>query len=47
MAFLVGTIDQIIEDLEARRERFGVSYVTVFGEDAEAFAPVVARLAGS
>jgi len=47
MAFLVGTIDQIIEDLEARRERFGVSYVTVFGEDADAFAPVVARLAGS
>jgi probable F420-dependent oxidoreductase len=45
--FLVGSIDEMVADLEARRERFGMSYITVFGEDAEAFSPVVARLAGT
>jgi probable F420-dependent oxidoreductase len=45
--FLVGTVDEIVDDLEVRRDRFGMSYVTVFGEDAEAFSPVVARLAGT
>jgi hypothetical protein len=45
--FLVGTVEEIVEDLEARRDRFGTSYITVFGEDAETFSPVVARLAGT
>ena len=44
--FLIGTVDQVIEDLERRRERYGISYVIVPGEADEAFAPVVARLAG-
>ncbi|HMD81497.1 MAG TPA: TIGR03621 family F420-dependent LLM class oxidoreductase, partial [Anaerolineales bacterium] len=49
--FLIGTIDQIVEDLQAHRRRFGLSYFVV-GEylqaDAmERFAPVVARLAGT
>ena len=30
-----------------RRERYGISYLTVFERDMEAFAPVVARLAGT
>jgi probable F420-dependent oxidoreductase len=47
LRFLVGTVSEILDDLEARRNRFGVSYITVFGEDAEAFSPVVARLAGT
>jgi probable F420-dependent oxidoreductase len=44
---LIGSIDGIVESLQARRERFGVSYVVVFDHAAEAFAPVVARLRGT
>ena len=43
---LIGTIDQIVEDLEARRERWGISYYVVREPFLDAFAPVVARLAG-
>jgi hypothetical protein len=42
----VGTTDQMIDDLLARRERWGFSYIIVGGEDVESFAPVVAALAG-
>ena len=45
--FLIGTIDQIIDDLRARRERFGVSFIVVPGDAADALAPVVERLAGT
>lgn len=41
---LVGTVDQICDDLINRREKFGFSYVVV--HDMDAFAPVVDRLAG-
>ena len=44
--FLIGSVERIVEDLLARRERHGISYVTVYPQDTEAFAPVVARLAG-
>jgi probable F420-dependent oxidoreductase len=44
---LIGTVDQIVEGLQARRERYGISYVIVFEKSMEAFAPVVARLAGT
>jgi probable F420-dependent oxidoreductase len=44
----VGTVDQICDDLTARRERWDVSYLVVQGPEAmDAAAPVVARLAGS
>lgn len=43
---LLGTIDQICEDLLARRERYGVSYINVFEQSLEVLAPVIARLAG-
>lgn len=43
---LVGTLDQMADDLEARRARYGVSYVTVFDRDMEAIAPVIERLQG-
>jgi probable F420-dependent oxidoreductase len=43
---LIGTVDQLVENLQARRERWGVSYYTIFEPHAEAFAPVVACLAG-
>lgn len=44
---LVGTVDEIIETLLSRRERWGISYVVVFERDMDAFAPVVSRLAGA
>jgi probable F420-dependent oxidoreductase len=44
---LIGTPDQIAEDLIARREEFGFSYVIVGGAQADSFAPVVANLAGT
>jgi probable F420-dependent oxidoreductase len=44
---LIGTVDQIIEALQSRREQFGLSYVVVFERDMDEFAPVVARLAGT
>jgi hypothetical protein len=43
---LDGGIDQIVEEILARRERFGFSYIQVQEWQMEAFAPVVARLAG-
>jgi probable F420-dependent oxidoreductase len=44
---MVGTEDEIVETLEARRERWGFSYHVVQNESALALAPIVARLAGS
>ncbi len=46
-AVLVGSTEQIIEELEARRERWQMSYVVVPEEFVDAMAPVVARLTGS
>jgi hypothetical protein len=43
---LIGTVDQLVEDLQARRERWGISSYIIFEPDIDAFAPVVARLAG-
>ncbi len=43
---LIGTTSQIIEDLLARRERWGFSYVIVGANDVGAFDPVVAELTG-
>src|SRR5207342_3545343 len=37
----LGSPDANAEDILARRERFGISYVVVFGCAMEAFAPVV------
>lgn len=49
--FLIGTVDQIVEDLLARRERYGISYITVIDlagrpSNIDALGPVIARLAG-
>ena len=43
---LIGTTEQIVDDLLARRERWGFSYVIVGADDVVPFAPVVAALAG-
>jgi probable F420-dependent oxidoreductase len=43
---LVGSTARIAELAQARRERFGFSYLVVADQDLEAFAPVVEQLAG-
>ncbi len=43
---LFGTVDAVCEELQRRREVYGISYVTVPDNALEPFAPVVARLAG-
>jgi hypothetical protein len=45
--FLIGSCDQLVEELQRRRDRYGISYVIVPGSVAEDFAPVVQRLAGT
>jgi probable F420-dependent oxidoreductase len=45
--FLVGTEQQIIEDLQQRREEYGFSYVVISGGAEETMAPIVAKLAGT
>jgi probable F420-dependent oxidoreductase len=42
---LVGPVSSICEQLQAHRERFGASYISVSESVVEEFAPVVARLA--
>ncbi len=44
---LVGPVEQIIDQLRERRERWGFSYVIVGQNDVDAFAPVVSALAGT
>lgn len=47
---LIGSVDFICEELLRRREQYGISYIAVLDDGqnnmVEAFAPVVARLAG-
>ena len=45
--FLVGTVDQIAEDLRRRRERWRISYPVIQYRDLEDLAPVVSLLAGT
>jgi probable F420-dependent oxidoreductase len=43
---LVGSVDQIVEELQKRRELLGISCIEVLDTHMETLAPVVARLAG-
>jgi probable F420-dependent oxidoreductase len=43
---LIGTVDQLVEELQMRRARWGISYYIIFEPYIDVFAPVVARLAG-
>jgi probable F420-dependent oxidoreductase len=45
-AALLGTTEEMCEQLEGRRERLGITYVNCGAEMLETMAPVVARLAG-
>jgi probable F420-dependent oxidoreductase len=44
---LLGSVDSICDTLQERRERLGISYITVAQRHGEEFAPIVARLAGT
>lgn len=46
-SIFMGSVEQIIEQMNERRERYGFSYYVVSDAVMDAFAPVVARLAGS
>ena len=43
----IGSVGQIVEAMQARRERWGYSYILCQSEAFEALAPVVAELAGT
>jgi probable F420-dependent oxidoreductase len=43
---LVGSVDDICEQLEQRREEFGFSYFTIGDRAYEQFAPIVERMTG-
>src|SRR6516165_10315099 len=44
---LVGTLDEMVDELEWRRAEYGISYWSIESDAWEALAPVVARLAGT
>jgi probable F420-dependent oxidoreductase len=44
---VLGTVDEIVEALERRRQRWGISYYVAMEPALETFAPIVARLAGT
>jgi len=44
--FMYGSRASLVEDLIARRERLGISYIALPGSAMRAFAPVVAELRG-
>ncbi len=46
IAALTGTVDEMVEGLQRRRETLGISYIAVGDEMMEGLAPVVQRLAG-
>jgi probable F420-dependent oxidoreductase len=44
---LIGTVEEIVELLRARREELGFSYIVVHEAEMDALAPVIAELAGT
>ncbi len=44
---LCGTVEQIVDDLVERRERFGISMIGLSASALDDMAPVIARLAGT
>jgi probable F420-dependent oxidoreductase len=44
---LIGTLDEMAEELEWRRENYGISYWSIEGDSWETLGPVVSRLAGT
>ena len=46
-AALVGSENEVIEQLQRRREEWGLSYVVLGDDNVDEFAGVVAKLAGT
>ena len=44
---VLGTVDEIVEALTRRRQRWDISYYVAMEPALETFAPIVARLAGT
>jgi probable F420-dependent oxidoreductase len=42
----IGTVDHIVDVMQGRRERYGISYYVLFDQVMENVAPLVTRLAG-
>lgn len=45
--FLIGSPESIVDTLQQRRADYGISYITIGSQSMQAFAPVVAALAGT
>jgi probable F420-dependent oxidoreductase len=43
---LIGTVDEIVDDLLRRRELYGISYISVDERFMDALAPIIGRLVG-
>jgi hypothetical protein len=44
---LIGTLDEMAEELEWRRAEYGISYWSIESDAWETLAPIVSRLAGT
>jgi probable F420-dependent oxidoreductase len=42
----IGTLDEIVDQMRRRRDRFGFSYYVISDAEMDAFAPILARLSG-
>jgi hypothetical protein len=42
----IGTVDHMVDEMQGRRERYGISYYVLFDQLMENVAPLVTRLAG-
>ena len=46
-SIFIGSADRIVDDMRARRERYGASYYVVLDRAMEVVAPIIERLAGT
>jgi hypothetical protein len=44
---LLGTLDEMIEELQWRRQEYGISYWSIESDSWEDLAPVVSKLSGT
>jgi probable F420-dependent oxidoreductase len=44
---LLGTLDEMVEELQWRREEYGISYWSIESDSWEALGPIVSKLAGT
>jgi probable F420-dependent oxidoreductase len=45
-SIFIGSVGQIVDEMQKRRERYGISYYVLSDRSLETVAPIVARLAG-